>query len=220
MSNLNEKAVKANDNKILFNQFIKKYNNMLLALGSKSLGRFVTIHDEEYSTMLFAFTRAIKTYNMDKGDFYGYAKLLVDRSLIDFKKSKRANKNHENIDDIDESEINIDFSVNNLELEILQLKNILYDYGYNYSDLEKNSPKAKKTKKICAKIISFILANSEISSYIKEKKRIPMKKIVEKLKMPPKKIERHRIYIIAAVEILSGDFQYISEYLQYIKEEN
>ncbi len=42
--------------------------------------------------------------------------------------------------------------------------------------------------------------------------------IIEKnVPVPRKILERHRKYIVTAVEILSGDYPYLSEYLAFIK---
>jgi RNA polymerase sigma factor len=45
-------------------------------------------------------------------------------------------------------------------------------------------------------------------------------KIIEKNSQVPRKIlERHRKYIVTAVEILSGDYPQLSEYMEYIRKE-
>jgi RNA polymerase sigma factor len=44
--------------------------------------------------------------------------------------------------------------------------------------------------------------------------------MIEKNTHVPRKIlERHRKYIIAAIEILSGEYPYLADYLRYIREE-
>jgi RNA polymerase sigma factor len=44
--------------------------------------------------------------------------------------------------------------------------------------------------------------------------------MIEKNTNVPRKIlERHRKYIIAAIEILSGEYPYLADYLRYIREE-
>jgi RNA polymerase sigma factor len=44
--------------------------------------------------------------------------------------------------------------------------------------------------------------------------------MIEKNSQVPRKIlERHRKYIVAAIEILSGEYPYLAEYLRYIREE-
>ncbi len=41
----------------------------------------------------------------------------------------------------------------------------------------------------------------------------------ENLHLPRKIIERHRKYIIAGIEIISGNYPILSEYLKFVREE-
>jgi RNA polymerase sigma factor len=54
---------------------------------------------------------------------------------------------------------------------------------------------------------------------MKVKKMLPVNVVEKNAKVPRKILERHRKYIIAAVEILSGDFPYLAEYIRFIREE-
>jgi len=54
---------------------------------------------------------------------------------------------------------------------------------------------------------------------MKRNKLLPLKVLENNLKLPRKILERHRKYIIAGAEIISGDYPILSEYLKFIKEE-
>jgi RNA polymerase sigma factor len=47
-----------------------------------------------------------------------------------------------------------------------------------------------------------------------------MKELVSATGISRKILDRHRRYIIAAVEILSGDYPLLAEYMQFIKDYN
>jgi RNA polymerase sigma factor len=59
------------------------------------------------------------------------------------------------------------------------------------------------------------MKSPELIDIIKNKKYLPVEKIAAGLKIPRKRIERGRNYIIAAVLILSGDYQFINEYIKW-----
>jgi len=50
-------------------------------------------------------------------------------------------------------------------------------------------------------------------------RNLPVKAIENSLQIPRKIIERHRKYIITAIEIISGDYPMLCEYLRFVKEE-
>jgi RNA polymerase sigma factor len=57
-------------------------------------------------------------------------------------------------------------------------------------------------------------------SELRRSKQLPLKNIEKSAQVPRKILERHRKYIIAAIEILSGEYPNLAEYLRYIREEN
>ena len=101
-------------------------------------------------------------------------------------------------------------------MEIDALSAQLRPYGIEFEDLIEASPKAKKTKELCKQIIEYILQNPAILLKVRQKKRIPIKIFQENLSVPQKFMNRHRKYIIAVVEILSGDYLYLQEYVAFI----
>jgi RNA polymerase sigma factor len=57
-------------------------------------------------------------------------------------------------------------------------------------------------------------------SELKSSKQLPLKIIENNCKIPRKILERHRKYIIAAIELLHGEYPNLAEYLRYIREVN
>ena len=108
---------------------------------------------------------------------------------------------------------------NDIKYEIEAVTEALKAYGFTFFEIVEVSPKAQKTKKSCAVAIACVINNTEIFRELKEKKTLPIKKIKNISKLPQKILERHRKYIIAGVEIISGDYPYLTEYLKFIREE-
>ena len=110
-------------------------------------------------------------------------------------------------------------STNDLKLEIETASKLFSIYGFTFFELSKCSPRSVKTKKACAKAVGYILQNTLLISEIRSTKQLPIKIIENNTAVPRKLIDRHRKYIIAAIEIINGDFPNLGEYLRYIKEE-
>ena len=93
------------------------------------------------------------------------------------------------------------------------------EYGFSFFDLAEASPKASKTKHCCARAVNWMLALVERILNMRKTHSLPVAAISKALEIARKIIERHRRYIIAATEILDGDYPYLAEYMDYIKKE-
>ena len=107
-----------------------------------------------------------------------------------------------------------------LKLEIEAANQAFSLYNFSFFDLTKCSPRAKKTKSSCAKAVNFMLQNPLLIEELHNTKQLPLKIIENNTRVPRKILERHRKYIIAAIELLSGEYPNLAEYLQYIRKEN
>ena len=92
-------------------------------------------------------------------------------------------------------------------------------YGISFSDLAECSPKAGRTRKQCGRAINLLTENEELLKSMRSGGRLPAKKLSELGKIPPKILERHRKYIIVAVEITLGDYPHLDEYIKRIRTE-
>ena len=229
-------AEEAKSDEKTMNVLIEKYEFFILKCASSATRRYISKNDDEWSVALLSFTEAIKNYSMEKGSFLNFAELVIRRRIIDFSRSQSKYASEISINpslfnsesDEDDDNVSIKIAVaeklsenidNSLKLEIELANDVFSSYGFSFFDLSECSPKAKKTKKACAMIVAYIIQNPILVSNIKVKKLLPISIIKKNIKIPQKIIERHRKYIIAAVEIISGDYPYLVEYIHFIKEE-
>lgn len=108
---------------------------------------------------------------------------------------------------------------NDIALEIEAANGLFANYGFNFFDLAACSPKAEKTKTACAKAAVCVLENAALLKSMKTTHALPIKLISEITQVPRKILDRHRRYIIAAVEILSGDYPALARYMRFIRKE-
>lgn len=236
MREIDETVLLAQSDSFILNKFIKDNEHFIIKTIYEATGKYITKSDDKWSIGLSAFYEAIQSYSYEKGHFYSLASLIIKRRLIDNikKQNKYVNEISTNIFDeetalsedsdryninkavIDKVSIVVDTSIKD-EIEILTKS--LNSYGFDFFDLVSTSPKALKTKVACAKAISFVIKNPIILIELRKTKLLPLKIIENNAKVPRKILERHRKYIIAGIEIMSGDYQYLAEYLQFVREE-
>jgi len=218
MADFREKVSEIRGNERALEDFIKLHEAFILKSASKASRRFVTKSDDEWSVALSAFSEAIEKYDPIKGSFLTFSDMIIRSRLIDWFRTNGRQAADLHTEDM-YGEVEDTGYNDNLRLEIHALGETLKEYGIDFSDIAKNSPKAGKTRDACKRILRHMLENTEMVSEIKRTGTIPIKNIEKNLNLPRKTIERHRKYIIAAMEILTGDYPYLSEYLRYVKEE-
>jgi len=61
-------------------------------------------------------------------------------------------------------------------------------------------------------VVNYILNNEELLRYVYSKKCLPVKQIIEELKVNKKIPDRYRKYIITGIVIINGKYDIVSEY--------
>ncbi|MDD3172639.1 MAG: RNA polymerase sigma-I factor [Herbinix sp.] len=229
-------AVNAKTDPAVQEKLIKQNESYILKCASKVCHHYITKSDDEWSISLYAFSQAIESYNLDKGNFLKFAELVIKRRLIDYAKSQKKYNSEVLVDPIlfdvppeeEDEDVQIRMAVaeqvskkdkGDLRLEIEAVNHIFSTYGFSFFDLSECSPHAGKTKKACAKAVNYALQNPILINDIRTAKQLPLKIIEKNTNVPRKILERHRKYIIAAIEILSNEYPNLADYLRYIREE-
>lgn len=230
-------ALEASDNQIALNQLIEQHEFYIIKCASAVTHHYIDKSDDEWSIALMAFVEAIHSYDLNKGSFLSFAKLVIRRRIVDYIRNQSKHSIEISVDpyvfDTDaadnETDVSIQLAVadqvsqennqNSINLEISAINDVFLNYGFTFFDLADCSPHAKKTKISCAKAVNFMLNNRLLTIEMSKSKQLPLKIIEKNAKVPRKILERHRKYIIAAIEILSGEYPKLAEYLRYIREE-
>lgn len=217
-------------------QLITQNERFILNCASRAARHCITKSDDEWSVALFAFAQSVRNYQFDRGSFLSLAELAIRRRLIDYYKTKNRHSCEIPINpgafdcEQDEDEPDFAFQIqiskktayehdHSIKIEIEAANEVLKQYGFSFYDITDCSPKSRKTKSACAKAAAYILSTPLLLKEMRTLFRLPMKTIEKNTDVPQKILERHRKYIIAAVEILSGGYPYLAEYMRYIKEE-
>ncbi len=230
---LQERVLRSKNDEQEFEKLLREYMPFIVSCTSRTVGRYVDEHDDETSVAIIAFSEAVQRFRPESGKFLMYAKKVIHSRLVDgLRKEKRTVKTvsldtlsygehaqgtvKENIEIAKQPESMFDDPV---KLEIQTLSAMLQVYGFTFMDLPQSSPKHKKTKNACAKIIRHILQTPGLLQKMKDTKQLPVKEIQESTGISRKLIERHRKYIVCSAEILSGEYVYLAGYLNFIEEE-
>lgn len=213
MREIDNMAVIAKENDIALEDLIKSQEGFIIKAASRTSKHYITKSDDEWSIALSAFAEAVEKYELEKGSFLAFAELLIRRRLIDWFRINGRYNEEIHVEDI-ENEPDTSRETEELRLEIAALEGVIKQYGISFMDLADASPKAQKTRDACRKAINWMVSNPIIIGQMKESCQLPIKIIESNSGVPRKILERHRKYIIAVVEILTGDYPWLNEYVR------
>lgn len=218
MREIDQMAVEASEDESVLTTFIKRHELFILKTASRISRQYISKSDDEWSVALVAFSGAVEKYDYDQGSFMAFAEKMIHQRLVDHYRTKGRFSVEVPVDFIEE-EAMVEENDASLKLEIDAVTEVLRAYGFTFMDLADCSPKAKKTKAACASAVKYLLHEPVMIHEMRASRQLPLKIIEKNAGVPRKILDRHRKYLIAAVEILSGEYPFLSEYLKYIKEE-
>lgn len=225
----------ADDQKL--EDFVLKHEGFVLKCAADATGRYMTKSDDEWSVAQYALIEALRSYDLEKGSFYSYAALVIRRKLIDYYRGQQKYRPEQAVDpavfsadpvdaeSFDYTAYRIAESLTAadegeaLRLEIETVNAVFRTYGFSFYELAACSPKSEKTRRSCAAAVGYLLEHPLLIHQLRTSKKLLIDTIAKNCRIHRKILERHRKYIIAAVEILYGDYPYLAEYLKYIREE-
>ncbi len=236
MREIDQVAVQSRTDEAKLNTLIAQSEFFIIKTASKVTHRYITKSDDEWAIALQAFVQAVDGYQLDKGSFFSFADTVICRRLIDYQR-KQNKYTHEiavnpyvfdTPSETEEEDAAVTQAVakavsqrdnDSLKYEIEAANEVLAQYGFSFFDLVSSSPKAKKTKIVCAEIIRYIVSHRELVDTLSRTRQLPLNQIEKNMQIPRKMIERHRKYLIAAVVILSGEYPYLADYVRAIGKE-
>ena len=218
--NIGDQVLNARSDDRLFSGLVREQTARIKYAAYKAVGHFVTESDDEWAVALNAFHEAVQKYDPSKGSFFGFADLVIKRRLQDeFRRSERKPEEVPLEQDHIVSAVYEDTETVDLRHEIEAFTEQLKPYNIAFSDLAATSPKAEKTRKACARAVMCIASDSRLAEKMRRTRTLPSKEITLSAGIPPKILERHRKYIIAAAEIIIGDYPALQQFVRTIREE-
>lgn len=224
---LDERVLRIQQDKDDINALIQEYEPFIRSTAYKCTGKTSATIGDEISIAMMAFAEAVDKYDQKKGRFLTFAQWVIRRRIIDHQRSQRDGNTvpltavtADGEDDTQTYAVTHDQEGlhNPIRLEILALTQRLQAYPIAFGELVLVSPKAGKTRAACQRAVQYVTGDPVLIEYMQRTHRLPIKKIIENCMIPRKLLDRHRKYIITVIEILQGDYPYLSEYVALYKQ--
>jgi RNA polymerase sigma factor len=229
-ANIDDRAVAAKQSKEASEQLISEFKPFLENLAARYSQQYdLSLRDDLLSVVMLAFYESIKSYDVARGHFFPYVKRVARSRIIDYLRtaSRHWGKTLP-LEDSDETQQTTQSTAvaeaserqyesekrqQLLVEEIEQFKRELKAWGITFDELSRQSPKQKRLREIYRRVVTEVAENHDIVQTIQLKRYFPVKAIAEITKLPPKKLERARIFVLASLIIKTGDYEILSEYV-------
>ncbi len=178
--------------------------------------------DDELSIGLLAFDEAINSYNINKGKFLSFSRLVITNRIIDYyRKQSRQSHSTSSYDDTEDDattslidkksieQFTLQSELEDKKFEIIEYSHELGLWGINFGDLERISPKQDNLRMEYINCAKMIVKDKIILDELMRTRRLPIKNITKIMPLHRKKIERGRIYIIALVIAIVKKYSFI-----------
>jgi len=203
---------------------LSQYTPLVIKIASGLTGKYVQLgRDEEISIGLLALNEAIDKYDPSRGaSFIGFATLVISNRLRDYLRRQKgkelpASAVSEQLTPLDSRQAWQEFRDKELQenrrSEVFQFIQQLSDYDLNLKKLAAATPKHRQARERAMQAAKLIAASSDLTKHVRYKKELPLKELVEMLTVSRKTLERQRKYIIGLFILITGDYQYLVEYL-------
>ncbi|MBC8063139.1 MAG: RNA polymerase subunit sigma [Clostridiaceae bacterium] len=214
------------------NKFIEENKGFIYNIACKICNKKLDwLNDDELSIALISFNVACDTYDNNKGNFFGFAKVLIKNSLIDFSRKARNTPylmfqdEEAMVNYIDNKEAIIEFEKEQETLrkaeEIAMFSKELAEYKLTLNDLIEASPSHIDTRNILLNIAFKCSKEENIINYVSNKKNLPLKEMTLLTSTNRKVLEKWRKYLLVLILIFSSnEYSYIRSYFNIEVGEN
>ncbi|MCG9969027.1 RNA polymerase sigma-I factor [Pelotomaculum terephthalicicum JT] len=181
---------------------------------------------DEYSIGLIAFNEAIDKFDPGHNRaFLSFAGDVIKMRIIDY---YRKNKAEANCLPLSAFECSEEISYGRpaagaldpvgerveRECDLASFLDSLKEFKISLDDLVKNTPKHRDSRLLSIKVARIIAGDPELMGDLYKKKTIPLRKVLDKIKINPKTVERHRKYIITICLVLTGNMETLKGYIE------
>lgn len=205
-------------------KLLQQYLPLIIKTASGLTGRYLRVgQDEEISIGLMAVNEAIDKYNPERGaSFTSFASLVIKNRLKDYLRTQRnleipASAVAEDLPPLDARQAWTDFldrqHQENRRVEVTHYVQALARYNLDLKQLAAATPRHKQARQRACQAARILAGDPQLARIVRTKGELPLKQLEGLLPVSRKTLERQRKYILALFILISGNYQYLNEYL-------
>lgn len=226
MDNLTESVLAAQQNNAALDALISDYLPFIKSEMAKA-GDLGLEYDDRLSLSMLAFMQCVRQYQANRGAFLPFAAAGIRSRLIDEARRQRRHSSRavpllaadEQLDlagperELAAAQYGREEERRALAEEIDALAEALGEQGITFRGLGEVAPRQKRSRNLAAVLARTVLDEENLRQSFVKHRRLPRSELAQKLGISEKTIEKHRVYIVALLTILLGDYPGIRAFL-------
>lgn len=194
------------------NHLIEHHMAFLIRTVSNFTGRYVSVeNDDEFSIALSAFAEAVERYDEKRGQFLGFAKLVIESRLKNYAVQKKKEAQTVSLEALQEEGRDFvrekeDNDGETLHEEIVLYREELLKFNLTLEILADCAPKHKDTRRVALDTAETASRDEDIVSETYEKRRLPIRRVSKLAGVTEKIVKGSRHFILAAMIIFIKKF--------------
>lgn len=215
--------------KYIQNYLLQAYQPFIAKCVSEVCKRYIDIADDEFSIGLSGFNEAILHYSPERGSsFFSFAQIVVKRKVIDYIRYVKRTPVMASLDEtFDEEKMENPKEIiaatevylqeqeaRHRKEEIKDFSEKLKTYNLSLTELTEVSPKHRDARDSAVRVARTLFNDKDLREYVQQKKKLPIKKLIKKVDVSKKTLERNRKYILAIFIVLSENYLFLNDYLK------
>ncbi len=230
-SSLESKILKAQSDSELTNKLIAAHEGFIRKCMMDHQKASGTRLEDEMTVAMLAFAEAISKYDVDKGKFLSFAKLIITRRMVDEyrKQLRQMPLGTRSLDEpySDEEDTNRPYETQasmaifenevkrtDLQMEIALYNERLKHFNLSFAELAESSPKQERLRGEYKNIAKWLTGQPTLLAALYKDRKLPVTEILKHCETDRKRMERGRPYIIALVVLMDSDLELIKSYLE------
>lgn len=193
-------------------KLVEHHMAFLIRTVSHLTGKYVSIeNDEEFSIALMAFSEAVSKYEEERGNFLGFAELVIESRLKTHFEKKKKEAVEVSLEAMQEE--GLDFAEeekeehsDSLHEEILQYREELLLFGLTLEILADHAPKHRDTRKTAVTVAEMASEDEETVEETYQKKKLPIRRVANLAKVTEKIVKGSKEFILAVMIIFVKQF--------------
>lgn len=192
-------------------QLVKQHMAFLIRTVSHFTGKYVSVeNDEEFSIALMAFTEAVTKYDENRGNFLGFAKLVIESRLKTYFGKKRKEAPEISLEAMREEGMDLAEEKreenSSLHEEIIRYREELLLFGLTLEILADRAPRHKDTRKRAVAAAETASEDKETVEETYLKKKLPIRKVARLSNATEKMIKGNKEFILSVLIIFVKQF--------------
>lgn len=203
---------------------IKANKAFIIKTTANTIGRYVQVeNDEAFSIALSAFAESVEKYDENRGNFFSFARLVMESRLKTFLIKENKQVKAQSIEDLGDEGIEIPDPMsrerNDLCDEIDLYREELLKFGLTLEKLATVAPKHRDARENAKEIGAIAGRDKPTVELTYKKKKLPIRAVAKVARATERVVQRNKTFILGTLIVFANELTQLINFISGDEEE-